>query len=82
MADEETTVVETGEGAITPAEPRPHDAAPPVPPATERFAAPEHVSAVTLSTGPNAVVDGIVELLAPVAEGDRHGLLANGFLPL
>jgi hypothetical protein len=45
-----------------------------------RFAAPEHITSITLSSGPLAVgTDGFVDLPDDVSQGDLQGLAANGF---
>jgi hypothetical protein len=47
-----------------------------------KFKAPEHISSITLSTGPHAVVDGVVEVSDDTNQGDLAGLGANGFTRL
>jgi putative ubiquitin-RnfH superfamily antitoxin RatB of RatAB toxin-antitoxin module len=46
-----------------------------------RWMAPAHTSSVTISTGTFSVENGHVTLPAPLSDGDRAGLIANGFKP-
>lgn len=44
-----------------------------------RFAAPDHVTDITLSIGPVPVVDGHVEVPDDLGQGDLGGLAMHGF---
>jgi hypothetical protein len=47
-----------------------------------KFTAPDHITAITLSTGPVAVVDGTLTIDGDLLEGDRAALVQYGFTPL
>ena len=44
-----------------------------------KFIAPPHVSSASVSSGPIAVVDGILELPDDAPQSDVDGLVVNGF---
>ena len=46
-----------------------------------RYAAPEHVTGISLSVGPFTVVDGFIEVPDDLGQGDLGGLAMNGFKP-
>jgi hypothetical protein len=47
-----------------------------------RFAAPDHITSITLSSGPIGVgTDGFVEVPDDASQGDLQGLITNGFMP-
>ncbi|WP_422057318.1 hypothetical protein [Sphingomonas sp.] len=46
-----------------------------------RWMAPAHTASVTISTGTFPVENGHVTLPASLTDGDRAGLIANGFKP-
>ncbi len=46
-----------------------------------RYAAPPHVTGITLSTGPLVVVDGFIDVPDDLSLGDIGGLINNGFYP-
>ena len=46
-----------------------------------KFTAPDHVTAISLSSGPFAVVDGAVTIDGELPDSDRAALVQYGFVP-
>lgn len=44
-----------------------------------KFTAPDHVTAIALSSGPLTVIDGAVTIVGELLEGDRAALISYGF---
>ena len=44
-----------------------------------KFKGPDHVTSITISTGPVTVESGIAEIVGELTQGDVAGLKANGF---